>query len=331
MPRPIALACSRPPARSVLIVLALGLCAQPGLATRFVATTGSDVTNDCTSSVSPCETVQWAIDQAAAGEQIKVAEGTYSGSQIVQVDRSGTLYEYKQVVFIDKAVTVRGGYRVTDWTTSDPALYVTEIDAAGDGRPVTIVDTFNELAVVDGFILTGGDYTGLGNPPGLVNHVCRSGGDEDCGGGLYVYDSAFHLLNSEVRSNVASTVGGEGGGIYLWEARESTIESTKVDESAAPYGGGIYVTQQDFPLTIRDTRFLNNLSERGGGVDLASNISALVRFQDCALTENTAESGKGGGMYARLSANGLVARIGARDRRRQQGVGTGQGRLSGCS
>ena len=292
------------------LTLALCLCAHQVGATRYVATTGSDAANDCSNSGTPCATIQVAVDAATAGEDIRVAEGTYSGTAVVIVNRSGTNYSYKQVVFIDKALTLRGGYHVTDWTTSDPSLYITEISAEADGRPVTVVDTQDELVVLDGLLLTDGDYTGLGNPSGLSNHVCRSGGDEDCGGGLYVYDSALHLLDSEVRGNVASTVAGDGGGIYLWDAREVTIEGTTVADNDGGYtGGGLSVIVQDYPLTIRETTFLGNVASRGGGVDLATNINALVRFEDCTFRENTAQDNKGGGLYARLTANGTVLEL----------------------
>jgi len=294
----------------LLFLLVLALSAHPASATRYVAATGSDAANDCSNGGTPCATIQVAVDNATAGEDIRVAEGTYSGTEVVIVNRSGTNYSYKQVVFIDKALTLRGGYHVTDWTTSDPELYITEINAESDGRPVTIVDTLDEVVVLDGLLLTDGDYTGLGNPTGLSSHVCRSGENEDCGGGLFVYDSALHLLNSEVRGNVASTVAGDGGGIYLWDARESRIESTRVADNDGAYsGGGLSVIRQDFPLSIRDTTFLGNTAGRGGGVDLSTNINALIRLEDCNLFENTAEDNKGGGLYARLTANGLVLEL----------------------
>jgi len=68
-----------------LIALVLG--AQQAYATLYVSVTGSDTGNDCTSSASPCATVQWAVDEASAGEEIRVAAGTYSGSATVVVTR----------------------------------------------------------------------------------------------------------------------------------------------------------------------------------------------------------------------------------------------------
>lgn len=46
-------------------------------ATRYVATTGSDVGNDCTDPESPCATVSHAVDEANYGDIIDMAAGTY--------------------------------------------------------------------------------------------------------------------------------------------------------------------------------------------------------------------------------------------------------------
>ena len=47
---------------------------------RSIATwpRGGDGANLCTASESPCATVQHAVDVAAEGDEIRIAEGTYN-------------------------------------------------------------------------------------------------------------------------------------------------------------------------------------------------------------------------------------------------------------
>jgi hypothetical protein len=101
--------------RAAMLALAAGLCvvvlaglvaavaapARAQVTTRCVATTGED-DGDCTQAVSPCRTVQYAVDAASEGEVVRVAAGVYD-----EVGRIGWL---AQVVYMSKAVTIRGGY-----------------------------------------------------------------------------------------------------------------------------------------------------------------------------------------------------------------------------
>jgi hypothetical protein len=73
---------------------------QSGTGIIRVATTGSDAPG-CGAGGSPCRTVQYAVDEALPGEEIRVATGVYTGVQV----RSAIT----QVVFISKTVDVRGG------------------------------------------------------------------------------------------------------------------------------------------------------------------------------------------------------------------------------
>ena len=48
---------------------------------RYVATTGSDPSNRCASTVIPCATVLHAVDDLSVNDEIRVATGTYNDVQ----------------------------------------------------------------------------------------------------------------------------------------------------------------------------------------------------------------------------------------------------------
>ncbi|MEA3439956.1 MAG: hypothetical protein U9R58_06710 [Chloroflexota bacterium] len=285
--------------------VSLSLAAANASDTRYVAAGGSDTGNDCTSSSSPCATIQHAVDQANPADEVRVAEGTYS--DVFEITHTNT-YTYTQVVFIDKALTLRGGYTTSNWENSSATLNPTILNPGGAGRGVTIIDTINDLVTVQSFTITGGDYTGLGNPPGASNMKCRS--TDSCGGGLFVNNSTVNLSNLTITGNTAGSVDSEGGGMYLWSARTTTIDSVDVSNNTAHGGGGIAVTNQDWPMTIRNSKFNNNTaSHSGGGMYFRSNIENLVTIEGCQINDNKATDGDGGGIRARLSTNGLVLQM----------------------
>ncbi len=55
----------------------------PPVATRHVATTGSDACNDCTDGSEPCATIAYAVAQANAGDTLDLAAGTYNEPGLV--------------------------------------------------------------------------------------------------------------------------------------------------------------------------------------------------------------------------------------------------------
>src|SRR5439155_1999831 len=68
--------------KRLLIALAamsvgLGSAEAAAAATRYIATTGNDVANNCTVMLMPCMTIQHAIDVANTGDTISVAPGVY--------------------------------------------------------------------------------------------------------------------------------------------------------------------------------------------------------------------------------------------------------------
>lgn len=283
----------------------IGMAASSITRVRYVAQGGSDTANDCRDSSNPCASLQHAVDQANPGDEVRVADGDYAGTQVITHTNG---YTYTQVVFIDKRLTLRGGYSTSNWDQSNADKNPTIIDADGFGRGVTIIDTRDDVVTVESLKITNGDYTGLGNPPSTSNMKCSA--TENCGGGLYVYNSAVELRNLLITGNTAGSVDSEGGGIYFWSVRNAVIDSVAVSNNTATGGGGFSVIYQYWPVVIRNSKFENNRSENGGGgIFLRSNINSLITFEDSEIRDNQVSSGEGGGIKARLSNDGLILRM----------------------
>jgi len=322
----------------LLIALALGLgltlallglsgspsevvLSQSGTGVIRVATTGSD-TPGCGSELSPCRTVQYGVDQALPGEEIRVATGVYTGVQA----RAGIT----QVVYLDKTVTVRGGYTTTNWSTPYPITQPTTLDAEGLGRVLVISGTV--APSVEGLHITGGNATGLG---GLPQEYIDAGGGvyvytatptmNNCliysntasiagwgdGGGLFLRNSATTLSGNTIAGNIASTAGsGYGGGLFLFESGATLTGNTVVSNTASTadwgHGGGLYLWHSD-DATLSGNAITSNTAGTGGsgyGGGLYFSESSVV-LNDSTVQGNaasTADEGYGGGLYLARSA-----------------------------
>ena len=70
----------------------------------------------------------------------------------------------KQVVFVNKGLTLRGGFTTANWATPNPAANLTTVDAEGWAAGVVISGTVSAApaVTVEGLRITGGNATGLG-------------------------------------------------------------------------------------------------------------------------------------------------------------------------
>src|SRR5437667_171538 len=103
-----------------------GANSQPVNGVLHVAMSGVD-NSTCGSENEPCQTIQYAIDKAIPGDTIKLAAGVYSDTH-----RYATAtYLSIQVAYLDKGLTLQGGYTVTNWTRPDPLSNVSIIDSQG--------------------------------------------------------------------------------------------------------------------------------------------------------------------------------------------------------
>ncbi|MGQ9627417.1 MAG: right-handed parallel beta-helix repeat-containing protein [Anaerolineae bacterium] len=271
------------------------LKSQPVYASPGVLYVASD--GNC-NGYTPCySSVQAAVNAASTGDVIKVAAGTYTG-----INNSGGS---TQVLYINKTVTVSGGYTTTNWDTPDPSVNLTILDAQGQGRVIYIVGSISP--VIEGLRITGGqkdfgggvfvDYAAPTLRNNQVYNNSATGHQYSGGGGMYLHESAATLSNNTFTGN---TAGWSGGGLQLHKSPATLINNTITSNTASSgFGGGIHLSYSDATLTGNTFTFNTTTDtdiDEGGG--------AHLYYSNAWLTGNTFTSNTatyGGGLYITLS------------------------------
>jgi hypothetical protein len=305
-----------------LVLLVVPAGAAAGGTVRYVAPGGS-----C-GGVTPCyATIQAAVDAATGGDEIRVAAGTYRGQQTVNRPGWNNTYSFTQVVFIEETLALRGGFAPGHWEAPDPVSNPTIIDAEQQGRGVTLFGDWSQTVTFEGFTITGGDYTGLGNPPGVGILNCRRTGS-DCGGGLYAFGVTLRLRDCTINDNIASRTAdsSDGGGLYVWDLQPgSRIENVVLSDNHAdsPYseGGGMMIVGGAGATIVGCTVARNSAAAGGGGISIDDPDRAAVVIEDTVFLDNSTPGGvnqdeDGGALSARLGRDGLALRM---DRVRMEG------------
>jgi parallel beta-helix repeat protein len=240
-------------------------------------------------------TIQAAVDAADDGDVIQVVTGVYTG-----VHQRGGI---TQVVHVNKSLTLRGGYTLTQGTVFNPQAYPVTLDAQGQGR--VLYAAAPTLGAGISLTLEGLRFIG--------GNAARMGGDPqgDAGGGIYVGDATLTLKNSQVSSNTASD--GNGGGLYIKSSSATLSDNIISLNDANSGGGGLYISasvvifnhnfvssnhafsvgglfQFDSDATFTGNTFSSNHATFGCGVSLASGNAT---FNNNVVSFNT--SGETGG------------------------------------
>ncbi len=276
--------------------------AHPQAIIRYVATSGNN-SGDCTNTLAPCKSVQYAVEQSAGNDEIRIAAGSYSDVYTRAYSSYDINYIITQVVYITQSLTIRGGFTLTNWSEADPLANPTILDAGGLGRVFYVTDTHS--LTIEGIGITGGRAE---NVPG-----------EYSGGGLYVVSTTVVLQDISIFSNTAYY---HGGGLFI-EYGSVSLENCKVfSNTAFQDGGGIYLYTEEGSFNLESSRvYSNTASEHGGGIYLHTDKTAY--FSGTVIEKNIARTGWGGGVF--LSSSD---RITIRDSIFQQNTATNNAGLS---
>ncbi|MCP4681557.1 MAG: hypothetical protein GY864_04425 [Desulfobacterales bacterium] len=266
----------------------------------FVATAGSGTS--C-SQAAPC-TLETAMNQAAGGDTIYVAQGAYTDSGAADA-----------VISITQGIDLYGGWNgaSSGAIVRDAAMYPTILDGQNARRVVFISGTVP--VTLDGFIVANGKLPS-GNGAGLYaqnadltlntmsfNSNVIDGGDEAFGGGAYVESGSICANACTFKANSAwASQSSQGGGLAIFNTSTASVENSIFEDNDAWIASGLYFFNDNSgyaPFILRTSTFNQNGRGRSSGVAFGGYSGAIkVSKADACLegnvfTENRASNDHG--------------------------------------
>ena len=235
----------------------------------YVDPAGTDAPNSCRASAAPCATIQYAIDQALAGESVVLAPGAYA-----------------QTATVDKAIALLGAQATTAPAGRTPGDPLTEsiVDAAGLSHAIEIVAGG---VVVDGLEIAGDAATNAGirlvgtaDLAGVEirNNLIHGMGLPDPTSGLDLAYGVFALTGTPGARNVISGLVIENNEIFdLGTAGVAAGAGLYLHNLVGATPGDGATVQNNF---IHDLESLGAAPNRGFGVTLRWATDDALGFPD---------------------------------------------------
>ena len=313
--------------------------------------------SDGTSWADAYNDLQFALVAAESGNDIWVAAGTYTpggrGARAATFQLksgvgiyggfAGTEYSRSERNPATNLTVLSGDLRGNDLEVLEPPELSSESTRSDNSYHVVTGSGANETAVLDGFVITGGNANGSGNSDGggminvssasgpvpanptLVNCTFHGNSAGVNGGGIYNEAGTPTLIDcvlSENHSNGAAFTEEGGGGMYNRRGSLTLRNCRFVGNTTAGNGAGLY--NRSASPTIIDTAFDGNVVVRaphkGGGILNQSSDATII---NCTFTGNLASFG--GGIENWLSAPTIFNCIFSRNEAVHPGDGDGGG------
>ncbi|TVS07734.1 MAG: hypothetical protein EA423_03345, partial [Phycisphaerales bacterium] len=262
-------------------------------------------------------TIQDAVNVAVSGDEIVVADGTYSGFGFTNVDLQGKDLIIRSANgpanttldggFLSRAFVINSGQTsatvIEGFTFQNHGDFFT-IDGGGailvqDASPIIRNSVFS-----GGGALDGGAIAALGTGTVLIEN-CEFGNPDfvDSGGAIFVNGPTVNVVGCEFRDiDLFNVTGGDGAAIYT-TGGELNIVDSHFEGGLARRGGAMWVGATD--VTIVDTTFLNNQAADQGGA-IWVNSAFLNSVENTQFIGNEAIDLDGGG----ISRGGAIRFLG---------------------
>lgn len=227
-----------------------------------------------------------ALDQAKSGDQVWVAQGTFSPTETL--DRTISFE-------IPEGVELYGGFAGTENSLIERNFTLNLTTLTGEiGKPGIADNSFNVVftknvtaaTIIDGFIIVSGNASGDGQE-----------GARQRSGGAWYNDGSNGSSKPTVRNCVIkNNYGRDGAGMYNFgvagEASPTLINCTFEENEAGIDGGAIYNNGRNNGASnpvLKNCSFVRNIGTYGGAICNATEEGICnLYLENCSFVENNA-------------------------------------------